>query len=73
MKSFVAKLKEYNQEYREFILEMLKSLFIEKVLKQHETKDTLVKIEANKKNSLFGISKANFLIVKFSSVKKLLN
>ena len=43
MKSFVAKLKEYDQEFIEFILEILKSLFIEKDLKQHETKDTLVK------------------------------
>ena len=39
----MTEFKEYEEEYREFIPEMLKSLFIEKDLKQHETKDTLIK------------------------------
>ena len=73
MKSFVVTWKEYYIEYREFNLEMLKSLFIEKGLKQLETKETLIKKWKQWKRIWyisFGISKDNFPIIEFSSNKK---
>ena len=73
MKSFEVTLKEYYIEYREFNLEMLKSLFIEKDLKQIETKETLIKKWKQWKRIWyisFGISEDNFPIFKFSSAKK---
>ena len=73
IKSFVVTWKEYYIEYREFNLEMLKSLFIEKDLKQLETKETLIKKWKQWKRIWyisFGISKDNFPIIEFSSAKK---
>ena len=73
MKSFVVTWKEYYIEYREFNLEMLKSLFIEKDLKQLETKETLIKKWKLWKRIWyisFGISKDKFPITEFSSAKK---
>ena len=73
MKSFVVTWKEYYKEYREFNLEMLKSLFIEKDLKQLETNETLIKKWKQWKRiwySSFGISKNNFPTIEFSSEKK---
>ena len=40
MKSFVSTYKEYYNEYRNFDLEILKSLYIEKDFKQSESKET---------------------------------
>ena len=43
IKSFVNTYKEYSREYKEFDLQMLKSIYIEKVFKQSESKLTLIK------------------------------
>ena len=43
MKSFVNTYKEYSREYREFDLQMLKSIYIEKDFKQSESQLTLIK------------------------------
>ena len=75
MKSFVVTWKEYYKEYREFNLEMLKSLFIEEDLKQLETKETLIKKRKQWKRvwyTSFGISKNNFPTIEFLSEKKAL-
>ena len=72
MKSFVITLKKYYQEYRELILEMLKQFYWER-LKQHNWKGTMDrKLKYWKKIDLhfYEISKANFLIVEFISIKK---
>ena len=41
MKSFVSTYQEYYNEYRDFDLEMLKSLYIEKDFKQSENREKL--------------------------------
>ena len=43
MKSFVNTYKDYNREYREFDLQMLTFIYIEKDFKQTESQFTLIK------------------------------
>ena len=43
MKSFVNTYKEYSREYREFDLQMLKSIYIEKDFNQSESQLILIK------------------------------
>ena len=43
IKSYVNTYKEYTSEYREFDLQILKSIYIEKDFKQSESQFTLIK------------------------------
>ena len=43
MKSFVNIYREYSREFREFDLQMLTSIYIEKDFKQSESQFTLIK------------------------------
>ena len=43
MKSYLKTYKEYSQVHKEFDIKKLKSIYIEKNLKETENKDTLIK------------------------------
>ena len=43
IRNFVNTYKEYSRDYREFDLQMLKSISIEKIFKQSESQFTLIK------------------------------
>ena len=72
-KSFASTWKEYYLEYRDFSLQMLKSLFIEKDYKQFESKETLIQKWKQWKRICtisFSFSKESFPIIEFKSEKK---
>ena len=70
MKSFVSTYKEYYNEYKDFDLEILKSLYIEKDFKQSESKETLKKKWRQWRGIChisFGVSKDKFPKIAFTS------
>ena len=70
MKSFVNTYKEYSREYREFDLQMLKSIYIEKDFKQSESQLTLIKKWKQWRRiwvTSFGIPNDKFPKINFSS------
>ena len=70
MKSFVNTYKEYSREYREFDLQMLKSIYIEKDFKQSESQLTLIKKWKQWRRiwvTSFGIPNDKFQKINFSS------
>ena len=73
MKSYAATCKEYYKEYKEFDLEMLKSLYIQKDFMKSESKETLKKKWKQWRRIChvsFGISKSNFPKIQFTSTAK---
>ena len=70
MKSFMNTYKEYSREYREFDLQMLKSIYIEKDFKQSESQLTLIKKWKQWRRiwvTSFGIPNDKFPKINFSS------
>ena len=70
MKSFEHTYKEYSREYKEFDLQMLKSIYIEKDFKQSESQFTLIKKWKQWKRiwvTSFGIPNDKFPKINFAS------
>ena len=71
MKGFVNMYKEYSREYKEFDLQMLKSIYIEKDFKQSESQFTLIKKWIQSRRiwvTSFGILYDKFPKINFASI-----